>query len=128
MPVPSCPPEIAELMTQTVFWEPFLGFDGHAEPSYGPGIELTCWVESPSITGLGGVAANRAADETTVEPKYALIFNGDDPSARQIQLWDRFTSFNTASEGTHPLQATQVNTLHGPPFDNQNPWLIQVVL
>lgn len=129
----SCPPEIFELMTNTVVWESFQGFDGHAEPVYLPAVELTCWQESHGLTG-GGLEVFRYADGTQVEPQWDLFFNGDDPLARQIQLYDRFTTDGVASgvyfgtQGNLGLQAVRVNTLQGPPFDNKNPWLIQVTL
>ena len=126
MPIPSCPPEIAALMTVTVLWETFRGFDGHAEPSYGPAIELSCWQEPHGLTSGGG-AALRLADGTTVEPQVELFFSGDDPNALRIQLYDRFTPTGVAIVD-QSLQAVRVTTLYGPPFDNQNPWLIQVTL
>lgn len=125
MPIPSCPPEISEMMTLTVFWESFLGFDGHAEPIYAPGIDLDCWRESHGLM-QGGIEALRVADHTTADPDWDLFFSGDDPNARKIKLYDRLTIGGVADDVGLTLQPSSVNTISGPPFDNQNPWLIVV--
>lgn len=124
----SLPPDIAQLMTTVVTWESSGdGPDGHGQWTYGPAIDLTCWTE-PHVGGENaGATAIRKPDGTVVEPQIDLYFNGDDPYARQIQLWDRFTSPIIAG-GNKPLQALKVETMYGPPFDNQNPWLIVVLL
>lgn len=128
MPI-SLPPEIRSLMTQEVVWEAFQGFDGHAEPSYAPARSLTCWQEAHGVSGgAGGMEVFRRADGTTVEPRWDLYFNGDDRDARTIQLYDRFTPGGVTTDDAQRLQCVMVNTLYGPNFDNQNPWLILVTL
>src|SRR5260221_12693282 len=108
MPI-SCPPEIKQLMTVLVLWESFQGFDGHAEPSYAPGIELNCWQEAHSLMQTG-LEAVRQADMTVSDPDWDLFFSGDDPNARKIKLYDRFTPGGVASDTAMTLQATSVNT------------------
>ncbi len=128
MPI-SLPPEIFELMTNIVIWEKFLGFDGHAEPSYAPARNLLCWQEAHGVSGgAGGMEVFRRADGSVVEPRWDMYFNGDSADARSIQLYDRFTHNDIGSEGNQSLQAVMINTLFGPNFDNQNPWLILVTL
>lgn len=123
----SLPREIWELMTIQVTWESFLGFDGHAEPSYAAPVQLTCWQEAHGLTG-GGLEAFRLADGTTVEPQWDLYFDGDQTNVQDIQLYDRFTPVGVGSDSTQRLQAVRVNTFYGPNWDNTNPWLIQVTL
>ncbi len=65
---------------------------------------------------------------TVVEPKWNLLFSGDDPLARQFQLYDRFTSSGTAQGPEQSLQAVRIDTIYGPPFDDRFPWLIIVTL
>lgn len=124
-PTSSLPVEIKELMTVTVTWESFLGFDGHAEPSYAAPVTLSCWQEAHSLMQTG-LEAVRQADLTVSDPDWDLFFSGDDPNAQQIKLYDRFTPGGFASSTAMTLQATSVNTIYGPPFDNSNPWLIVV--
>lgn len=123
----SLPPEIMALMTVPVTWEGFLGFDGHAEPSYAPAINLLCWQESHGLTG-GGLEAFRNADGTVVEPQYDLYFDGRTKCALQFQMYDRFTPVGAGTLGQQSLQAVRIATFYGPPFDNRNPWIIQVTL
>lgn len=128
----SLPLEIRELMTTTVQWESFQGFDGHAEPSYAAAIPVSCWQEAHGY-GSGGLEVFRKADGTVVEPIYDLYFSGDDQYAKQFQLYDRFLISAVgipSADQTDPqhLQAVRVDTLLGPPFDNRNPWLIIVTL
>lgn len=132
MPPASLPIEIRELMTTTVSWESFQGFDGHVEPTYAPAIPLTCWQEAHG-SSTGGLEVFRRADGTVVEPAYDLYFSGDDQYARQIQLYDRFLVKAVGMIGAdtvnpQELQAIRVDTLLGPPFDDRNPWLIIVTL
>ena len=122
MAIASTPPEILALMTTTVGWESFLGFDGHAEPRYAPLIDLRCWQE-PHPPGEGGLDVYRRADNTVVEPRWDFYFSGDDPNAKKIRLYDRFSP--KFSDGKS-LQAVRVSVLSGPNFDNRNVWLIQV--
>lgn len=125
----SLPAEIRELLTTTVQWESFQGFDGHAEPSYAPAIALVCWQEAHGTSSAsGGLQVFRRADGTVVEPSWDLYFSGDDPRARQIQVYDRFFPGGIGTDPAQKLQAVRVNTLLGPPFDDRNPWLIQVTL
>jgi hypothetical protein len=127
MPIPSTPPEILELMTKKVGWESFLGFDGHAEPSYAPLLMVVCWQEEYSVMS-GGMTVFRRADGSVVEPQWHLYFAGDDPNARKMQLYDRFTTFAVGDSPEQVLQAVRINTMYGPPFDNKNPWAIEVAL
>lgn len=124
MPWPSTPPEIAELMVSTCGWEKFLGFDGHAEPSYAPRITLKCYQEAHSMLQTG-LEAKRVADLTTSDPDFDLIFAGDDPNALQFNLYDRFIAGGVADNPLYTLQPDSINTVFGP-FDNTHPWLIVV--
>lgn len=126
MPIPSLPVEIKELMTLQVTWEKFGGFTGKAEPVYSAAVKLGCWLE-PFGSQSGGAVAYRKQDGTVVEPRYILLFSGDNPVVRDISLYDLFTlpSVETTDK---PLQAVNVLTYAGPPFDNLNPWLIEVIL
>jgi hypothetical protein len=124
----SLPPEIKELMTVTVTWEKFQGFDEYAQPkAYGPAVELRCWIEPHLSTTASGETVTRTRDGTVVDPDFDLYFDGDDTQAQQIRLWDRFTVGGVGSEGRQ-LQALAVSPMYGPPFDNRNPWLIVVAL
>lgn len=116
-------------MTVTIPWEPVAagGPDGYGEWTYGPAQNLRCWIEPHSGGQSFGETAIRRSDETVVEPIIDVYFDGDDPLARTIKLWDRFTPGVIASEGK-ALQAKHVETLYGPPFDNRRPWLIIVML
>lgn len=124
MPI-SCPPEISELMTNTVQWESFLGFDGHGEPAYAPAIPMKCWMEEYS-TLSGGMTAHRRADGTVVEPQWHCYFNADDPRVRTFKLYDRFTTPGVGNGPEQKLQAVSINTMFGPNFDNKNPWTVEV--
>lgn len=124
-PSASCPVEVAELMHLTVFWESFLGFDGHAEPSYATGITLDCWQEEGHGFAQRGVHAVRNATDTTSKPDFDLYFSGDDANARQIKLYDRFTPDGVGAENM-PLQPFAIDTVNGPNFDSVHPWLIIV--
>lgn len=112
------------MMTVPVLWEAFLGFDGHAEPIYAPGIELMCYREGHGMM-QGGIEVLRTADQTVADPDYDLFFSGDDPNARQIKLYDRLSVGGVADQ-SFTIQPQSVNTIIGPPFDNRNPWLIVV--
>lgn len=130
MPWPSTPPEIAELLITTCGWEKFLGFDGHAEPSYAPRLSLQCFQEAHSMlqTGLEGT---RQAEQTWSDPDFDLYFAGDNKDAQTFSLYDRFAFTNAIGEDAADLvntitqQPSAVNTIFGP-FDNKNPWLIVV--
>lgn len=126
MPIPSLPAEIKELMTLAVVWEKFEGFDGHAEPAYANPVELACWLE-PHGTDTVGVRVYRRQDGTTVEPQYTMYFTGDNPQVRGMSVYDRFTIPSIDAEDK-PLEALNVSTFGGPPFDNRNPWLVAVTL
>lgn len=121
----SCPPEIRQLMYTPVTWEKFLGFDGHAEPLYAPGVELLCYREAHGLLS-GGENVFRDPDHTTSDPQWDLFFSGDDPSAREFSLYDRFTPGGQGSSSAITEQVEIINTGVGPPFDNRNPWLIIV--
>lgn len=130
----SLPPDIRALMTVKVQWEPIhRGADGSVQPdgygqwSYDASCPLTCWIEPHTGGLMFGASAYRRIDETVVEPKVDLYFDGDSGRARQIRLWDRFTVPGIGADDT-PLQALHVETLYGPPFDNRRPWLIIVIL
>jgi hypothetical protein len=125
MPYPSTPPEISEMMKTTCTWEQFIGFDGHGEPSYEPGLELKCHQEAHSLmqTGLSG---HRQAELTTAYPDFELYFAGDDLNAQSFSLYDRFTPHGVATSSSIRLQPNNINTVYGPPYDNTNPWLIIV--
>ena len=127
MPPASLPLEIRELMTARVGWEHWLGFDGHAEPTYAPLIPVSCWQEEYSVS-QGGMVAMRRADGTVVEPQWHLYFSGDDPNALLFTLYDRFTTSAIGDGPEQVLQPVRVNTVFGPPFDNRHPWLIEVAL
>lgn len=127
-PTLSLPRDIFELLSTTVSWERFLGFDGHAEPSYAAPVVLTCWMEPHATAGTAGAEAYRRADGTVVEPVYDLYFDGDDINAQLIELYDRFLVSAVALDSAQKLQATRVETRLGPNFDNTNPWLICVTL
>lgn len=126
MPV-SLPPEIKELMTVPVMWEAFQGFDGHAEPSYAPAIQLFCWEEAAGSM-VKGLEVYRRSDGTVVEPVMELYFNGDDPRARKMKLYDRFLPTGVGIDVNQKLQAVRVLTQFGPNFDNRHPWLVVVTL
>jgi hypothetical protein len=129
MPIPSCPPEIKQLMTNTVLWESWLGFDGHAEPSYGPQIPVSCFQEAfGTMSSEGGLGVLRRADGTVVQPLWDLFFDGDNPVVLSFQVYDRFTPGGVGSDSTQALQAIRINTLYGPPFDNKHPWVVQVTV
>lgn len=124
----SLPRDITALMTTLVTWEPIgAGPDGYGQWTYGPAQELTCWTE-PHGQGINsGQTAVRSLDGTVVDPDWDYYFSGDDPLARKIKLWDRFTPGGIGTEAKS-LQALIVETMYGPPFDNRNPWLIIVSL
>ena len=125
-PPTALPPEIAELMTVPVTWEHFEGFDGNVEPSFADPVTLMAWVE-PAGQTVGGVTIERKADGNMVEPQYVLYFDGDDVTAQEMSVYDRFT-LPIVGATNMPLQPLRVGTLDGPNFDNQTPWLIEVVL
>lgn len=126
-PTLSLPRDIWELMTTSVQWEKFQGFDGHAEPSYAAPVALTCWIE-PHTTATAGMEAYRKADGTVTEPVYDLYFDGDNANVKSIVLYDRFLISAVAVGVEQKLQAVRVEQLLGPNFDNTNPWLIIVTL
>lgn len=126
MPV-SCPPQIRKLMKETVIWESFRGFDGHGEPSYNPPKVLKCRQEAYSVVSKG-LTAIRRPDGTTIEPQWHMYFSGDDPDARKIQMYDRFTTTAVGEGPEQKLQAIQINTLYGPNWDDRHPWLVEVAL
>lgn len=129
MPIPSCPPEIKQIMIDPVVWEPFLGFDGHAEPSYGPALTLYCFQEAfGTMSADGGIAAIRGPNGTVVVPYWDLFFDGDNEDAREFQLYDRFTPAGIGSSPAQQLQAIRINTMFGPPFDSKRPWLVVVTV
>lgn len=126
-PTLSLPRDIWELMTTTVVWEAFLGFDGHAEPSYASPIYVTCWQESHGLTG-GGLEVYRRADGTVVEPQWDLLFDGDDANVQNFQLYDRFLPGGIGTDPAQKLQAVRLATFLGPNFDNTNPWIVLITL
>ena len=127
MPVPSCPPEIKAMMTVSVLWEQFIGFDGHAEPSYAPGIELKCFREAHSLIQTGNEAL-RTATNTTATPDYDLYFACDNSYAQEFSLYDRFTVGGVGVDDAVTQQPFAINTVVGPPFDNRYPWMIVVAV
>ncbi len=124
MPIPSLPAEIKELMTVPVTWEKALGQDGYGQQSYAPALTLKCWAEEYGFSSGGMIGARKGA-ATDVDPKYSLYFPGDDSNARAFSMYDRFT-VSVVFGDDKPLQPSVINTIHGPNFDNKNPWLIQV--
>lgn len=125
MPIPSCPPEIRALMLFLVTWEPFTGFDGHADPAYGLPQQVNCYKEAHGMM-QGGLEVTRKADETTADPDWDLFFSGDNPQAQSFTLYDRFTV--PVVGGGYTTQPSSINTINGPNFDNRNPWLIVVAV
>lgn len=122
----SCPPEVAELMWNTVAWQAFIAFDGYAQPTYAASKNLSCWIEGHNFQGL---EANRKANVTEVEPRYDLFFSGDSADARSISLYDLFTIGPIgATLLDQQLQPIEISTGYGPNFDNTNPWIIRVTL
>lgn len=125
--IPSCPPEIKEMMTSPVKWERFNGFDGHAEPSYRAPQTLYCFRESHGLM-QGGLTVHRKIEETTVEPDWDLFFDGDSVSVEDFSLYDRFTILDDVGDDGYMKQPEAINTIVGPPFDNKHPWLVVVVI
>jgi hypothetical protein len=126
MPIPSCPPEIRQMMTLEIMWEQFLGFDGHGEPLYAPAIPLQCYRESHGISG-GGLDTLRTSDVMTLDPDWDFYFSGDDPNARKMRYGDRLTTQGVGAGSTgQKVQIDVINTIIGPPFDNKHPWVIMV--
>lgn len=124
----SLPADIKQLMTTKIVWESAkTGPDGYGQWTYGPALELKCWIEPHLIGKESGAIAHRRPDGTVVEPILDVYLDGDDHLARQVQLWDRFTPPGVATVGK-PLQAVHVETMYGPPYDNRQPWLIIVML
>lgn len=126
-PPASLPADIAALMSTTVVWERFTGRDGAGQPTYAPPVTLKCWQEEYSVM-TGGLSVTRRADGAVVEPQWHLYFSGDDPNARKIGVYDRFTTTAVGQDTTQKLQPLRVNTMLGPNFDNKNPWMIEVAL
>ena len=125
-PPTALPAQIAELMTVYVKWEASLGQDGHGQSGYSAPVTLVGWVEPYGISG--GVEVMRRADGTQVNPSYDLYFDGDDARVRGFTILDRFTMPSAVETPTRPLQPLKIATLAGPPFDNENPWLVSVTL
>lgn len=115
-------------MTATVTWEKFVQFDGHAEPAYDAAVSLKAFVEPIGLSMPLGSEAIRKPDGTIADPKYLLLFDGDDANARAFSLYDRFTLPTIVGSSTIALQPLRIATMFGPPFDNQHPWLIVVTL
>lgn len=123
-PATSLPPELAELMTLTVAWEKAKGQDGYGQQSYAAAVDLSCWVEEFGFIG-GGMVTTRKGANTDVDPKYSLYFDGSDARAQGFSMYDRFT-LPSVFATDKPLQPSVINTISGPNFDNQAPWLIEV--
>lgn len=124
----SLPLDVKALMTVPVLWEAFTGFDVFAQPNaYAAGITLYCWQELHGLSDAG-MKPHRHIDETIVEPIYNLFFDGDDARVLTFTLYDRFTPNGVFSSSQQRLQATFIETMFGPNFDNVNPWLVAVSL
>src|SRR5258708_4138007 len=122
----SLPLDIKALMSVTVQWAAFQGFDQYAEPlAYATPVALQCWIQPHGSMINSGQTALRTRDGTVTDPDLDLYFDGDNAQVRTIRLWDLFTPAGVATEGRN-LQALAVETLYGPPFDNLNPWLVVV--
>lgn len=126
-PATTLPFDIKELQTVEVTWESFQGMDGHGSPMYASPVTLTGWLEESGMI-QGGEEAIRMADMTSTSLHYMLFLAGDDPNARQVTPFDRFTLPEIVGGPTLTTQAQFVNTFFGPNWDNQAPWLIQVSL
>ena len=124
-PATALPPEIAELMAIEVTYETFTGYDGAAQPSYDPPKTLSCWMEEFGFTS-GGLLTTRRGAETIVGPRYSLYFDGDSADAQEFSPYDRFT-LPAVGLTDKPGQPDMINEIRGPNFDNQNPWLIEVM-
>lgn len=128
-PVHSLPPEVRQLMTQTVQWYQFAGFDQYAQPQFADLVELFCWIEPHAGMADGGLTPHRNPDGITVlEAIVDIYFDGSDPLARQISAWDRFIPPGIGVEPDNFQVVKSIATIYGPPFDNQDPWLILVML
>jgi hypothetical protein len=126
-PPTSLPPQIAELMTVlTVGYQKYTGFDEFSQSTYATSIDLTAWVEPYGISG--GAEAFRKADGTIIAPTYELYFDGDSEVVQGFSLFDRFTLNDTPAASSLGLEPLRIGTYLGPNFDNENPWLVSVVL
>lgn len=136
-PVNSLPFPIKELMTNvTVLWEQAAGTeaaptrDVYGQPSYAAPVQINCWMEPEGMGMNAGMTDSRATFnqailQQTRRPELSLYFDGDDPNAQQFKMLDRFTPPTTGGADI-ALMPTVIETLYGPNFDNQNPWLIRV--
>lgn len=127
-PATSLPRDIFELMVTTCGWEKFLGFDGHAEPSYAAKVTKTCYRESHSLL-MTGFTAERLAEITTLYPDWDLLFDADDADVRGFSMWDRFTPggvADTDADNATPvaLQPKFIATILGP--WGTTPWAVAV--
>lgn len=111
------PPEIRQLMTQTVAWEAYQSKNSHGDESYADPVDLACHVEL-------AVDADRLPDETRVVPRHDLYFDGGDSRVQSFTLNDRFTVGGIA--GGVPLQARQIDPVYGPPPGDV--WTVKVAV
>lgn len=125
-PATALPAEIAELMTVACSWEKSTGLDGHGQPVYADPVTLNCWVEQSGFVA-GGLESVRRAPGTSIDIEYDLYFDGSDENVKQFTNLDRFTIEPIGIQG-RVIQALFVETAFGPPFDNQDPWLVRVAL
>ena len=130
-PATSLPFAIRELMWNTIVsWEQAGAVDGAGQPSYATPVQIDCWVEPEGIGSNVGVVDSRANVNQTIlqqtrRPELSLYFDGDDANVRSFKLTDRFTPATTAAAGI-AMMPTTIETLYGPNFDNQYPWIVVV--
>jgi hypothetical protein len=111
-------------------WEQAGAVDVFGQPSYAPALEIDCWME-PEGSGSGaGITDSRANLNQTIlqqtrRPELSLYFDGDDPRVRNFKMTDRFTPPTTGGDGI-AMMPTIIETLYGPNFNNQFPWLVRV--
>ena len=121
----STPPEIGELLVTSCTWQKWLGWDGHGEAQYDTAVTLKCFQEAHSMLQTG-LEAHRVAEMTFTNLNFDLYFSGDDVNAEQFSLYDKFTLQGVGNSSQIIQQPVSINTVYGPPYDNQNPWLIVV--
>jgi len=130
-PAVSLPAEIRELMWLTsVEWEAASGRDVYNDESYAAPVTVECWIEPMGLSG--GIEAFRASisgttDLTTDEPTLELYFDGSDANVQTFTMSDRFTPGEFPQLGIR-LQPRRISVLHGPNFDNAEPWIVIVGL
>ena len=117
----------------TALWESAndtTGRDVFGQPSYAAPLEINCWMEPEGIGVNAGMTDSRAPISGTIleqtrRPELSLYFDGDDANVRSFKMTDRFTPPTTAGAGI-AMMPTVIETLHGPNFDNLNPWVVRV--